>query len=94
MTAATGTLTVDRFAKLLNETFGVEAEAGRLDLVLTEASARGGRAFSLVFRGPRAQPLEQRTYAFSHPAMGTVNIFIVPIGADRDSMLYEAVFNN
>jgi hypothetical protein len=50
-------------------------------------------AFSLVFSG--APPaLEQRTYVLRHPALGAMDIFLVPIGVEPDGRIrYEAVFN-
>jgi hypothetical protein len=51
--------------------------------------------FSLLFRGPLAQPLSQDTYQCEHKEMGQFAIFIVPVcGKDtRRGRLYEAVFN-
>jgi hypothetical protein len=58
-----------------------------------EASAGGGRIpFSLVFRGPRARMLPQRTYRLVHAALGAFPLFLVPIGPDRIGMCYEAAF--
>lgn len=56
------------------------------------APARQGERFSLVFRGPRENPLPQHTYEFRHAELGSFPLFIVPIGMDADGYLYEAVF--
>ena len=48
--------------------------------------------FSLHFRGPATPALKQRTYRVAHPALGTVDIFLVPIKGDASGMTYEAVF--
>jgi hypothetical protein len=49
----------------------------------------GGRApFSLVFEGGPDPPLPQGIYRVEHDALGALEIFLVPIAADR----YEAVF--
>ncbi|HEY7037186.1 MAG TPA: hypothetical protein VH482_38045 [Thermomicrobiales bacterium] len=70
------------------ETRLVEATA------LGEDAASGGRRtpFSLVFRGSRDRVLPQRTYRIEHEAIGEFDLFLVPIGPDRDGMRYEAVF--
>lgn len=49
--------------------------------------------FSLVLAGPRAPLLPQATYALRHPALGAVEVFLVPIGQDAESTRYEATFN-
>ena len=49
----------------------------------------GGRApFSVVFEGGPSPPLPQRIYRVEHDGLGALEIFLVPIAADR----YEAVF--
>jgi hypothetical protein len=49
----------------------------------------GGRApFSLVFLGGPNPPLPQRIYRVEHDRLGVMEIFLVPIAADR----YQAVF--
>jgi hypothetical protein len=48
--------------------------------------------FSLVFRGPLDAPLAQHTYTFEHPALGAIDIFIVPIAPSAEGRLYEAIF--
>jgi hypothetical protein len=48
--------------------------------------------FSLHFRGPASPALSQRIYRLSHPQLGTLEIFLVPIGRDPGGMTYEAVF--
>jgi hypothetical protein len=49
--------------------------------------------FSLTFIGPSEPLLQQGTYALQHEAMGTLNLFLVPIGNDERGIKYEAVFN-
>jgi hypothetical protein len=52
------------------------------------------RMFSLVFRGPLDQPLEQGLHLMTHETMGTESLFLVPIAREADGFRYEAVFNN
>ena len=48
--------------------------------------------FSLLFTGPRAPALGQGMVALDHAALGRLEIFLVPVGEDRDVRRYEAVF--
>ena len=50
--------------------------------------------FSLVFRGPLDQPLEQGLHLMTHETMGTESLFLVPIAREADGFRYEVVFNN
>jgi hypothetical protein len=50
--------------------------------------------FSLVFRGDRKTPLEQKMFNFSHEQIGRFELFIVPVvSRDTENAYYEAVFN-
>jgi hypothetical protein len=50
--------------------------------------------FSLTFVGPRDKPLPQATYSLEHSELGSLEIFLVPIGPNADGQpRYEAVFN-
>lgn len=88
------TLTVADFAPLRGDGFRVAGdgvEPFELQLVEVTEIARepGGRApFSLVFRGGPTPPLPQGIYRVEQAGLGTIEIFLVPIAADR----YEAVF--
>jgi hypothetical protein len=87
-------LTLDDFAPLLNDRFGIDPGEGppfEAELVEVTEIARepGGRApFSLVFQGGPSPPMPQRVYRVEHDRLGALEIFLVPIAADR----YEAVF--
>jgi hypothetical protein len=52
-----------------------------------------GESFALLFRGPRTPQLAQGMYEFAHDQIGAFALFIVPVGADAESVRYEAVFN-
>ncbi len=94
-------MTYDDFAAHVGETFEVTQGRG-LSVVLIDASVTteaGGPGpegqerlqFSLVFRGP-APALPQASYALAHEALGELELFLVPIGADADGVRYEAAF--
>jgi hypothetical protein len=48
--------------------------------------------FSIVFLGPRDPLLPQRIYRLEHEELGTLDLFLVPIGRDDAGVRYEAVF--
>lgn len=52
----------------------------------------GRKAFSLVLRGPSNKAPEQGVYRIVHQELGTLDLFLVPIGPDDQGMKYEAVF--
>ncbi len=98
-------VTLATFEPHLGSSFTVEIEDDtRVELRLIEASALGAppdRAagaptardpFSVVFRGPRRPVLAQRIHPLQHPSLGRLDIFIVPIGPDREGMCYQAIF--
>ena len=89
-----GTLTVDDFAPLRGRTFVIapgDAPPFEAELVQVSEIPRepGGRApFSLIFQGGPDPPLPARIYRVEHAELGALEIFLVPIAADR----YEAIF--
>jgi len=96
------TPTLKEFQAHVNSVFTLAVEDGtELGLVLvsaervsTPAGASPGsdRPFSLLFRGPSDHPFEQSIKTLSHPEMGTLQIFLVPIQPNNEGPLYEAVF--
>lgn len=50
-------------------------------------------SFSLIFRGPLEIPLRQRIHRLNHPALGSLELFMVPVGKDEGSRYYEVLFN-
>jgi hypothetical protein len=90
------------FARHLGTPFRLGlADGGTLDLTLLEANAHPQlphspgrrRGFSLVFRSASPGHLPQATYRLDHEAMGSLDLFLVPIGPRDSGMCYEAVFN-
>jgi hypothetical protein len=94
-------LTADDFAAHSGSRYLLRFAGGAepISLELVEITAggpgprRGGRPFSLVFRGPRSPSLPQAQYRLEHPAMGELDVFLVPIALDPQGLSYEAVFN-
>jgi hypothetical protein len=92
-------VTVENFAELVGDRFALNAGPdATLDLELIEANPLGGRPgggrapFSVLFRGPSAPVMPQRIYALAHQTLGSLDLFIVPIGPRDGGMVYEAIF--
>jgi hypothetical protein len=70
------------------------ATTAKVRLVSVDDLAYGRKGaqhqFSLTFRSVSGQALPQGTYAFRHPKLGTVSIFIVPASRSGDVL---ALFN-
>ena len=89
---------MDDFARHMNTRFTMHlGESGTRELELIEARqitlTDEQDEFSLLFLGPDDSPAAQGIYKLSHEAMGTLEIFLVPIKRDRSGLTYEAVFN-
>lgn len=95
----------ESFAQHLNTSFAVHYQASdgtdaSVEMELVEAQEerhhapdKGREAFSLMFAGPRTVPLEQGTYDFKHARLGSMALFIVPIGEDDKGRYYQCIFN-
>ena len=94
----------EQFARQVDTSFLVRAgfstvrlllvEADRFSATTPDAEDADNEKFSLRFRGPAQQPLEQDTYRFDHPRLGRLSIFIVPVGTlDTTYCHYEAIFD-
>lgn len=99
-------LSRESFARNLNTSFSFRHQnlaSTRLELVevndLTPAAGRasagatGKECFAAVFVGSAKTPLPQETYTVTHGSLGKFEMFVVPIGKNRQGMYYEAVFN-
>ena len=93
-------LTIETFAKRIGNRFALRVRPdATLELELIEATPLGaqsagrGRApFSILFRGPLTPVLPQRIYPLAHQTMGSLELFIVPIGPRDGGMVYQAIF--
>ena len=91
-------LTRDVFARHLHTHFQVEdgvASSAVMELVEARVAPAppGYEAFSIVFCGPSDPLLSQGMHRFRHNAIGTFDLFTVPIRRDQHGLYYEAVFN-
>jgi hypothetical protein len=93
-------LTASHFQRHMGSSFRLRAD-DVVDVELLEVDEVGvgpgappeTRApFSIVFLGPRDPVLAQRIYRLEHEELGTLDLFLVPIGRDDAGVRYEAVF--
>jgi hypothetical protein len=98
-------LTIETFAPHVGGTFRMQvAPAQVLELELLQVTPltakqsdgseppQGRRPFSLLFRGPAHLVAPQRMYPIEHAALGTSELFVVPLGPGQGGMLYEIIF--
>jgi hypothetical protein len=91
-------LTAADFESRLENIFVVATLTGEIALKLVEvcrldAEVRSGGAFSLRFVGPPGPYLAQQIHPLVHPSLGTLAIFLVPLGPLDGGNSYEAVFS-
>ena len=94
-------LSYEFFAGHVREIFAVSMGETSLDMTLMEARRRPPRVvagiraepFTLYFKCASPIVLPQKIYSFKNAGTGSVDIFIVPVGRERDGIVYEAVFN-
>ncbi len=100
------TLRSDDFRPYLNQSFNMhiamassQPHMRALELVEvsesrhTPSSDDARRPFSLIFRDPAGGVLPQSIYTLEHSALGSLEIFLVPIAARQDGTQYQAIFN-
>ena len=91
------------YAGHLRQVFSVAvgAEGSSVDMTLMEARRRPPRVvagiraepFVLYFKSQSHVLLPQQMYPFKIGSEKPYGIFIVPVGRERDGVIYEAVFN-
>ena len=91
------TLKLDDFATHLDSIFEMQTSSGVVPLKLVKAdpagdSGREGGAFSLLFAAPKGTSLPQAIYPVKHASLGTLEIFLVPIGPLSGGNGYQAIF--
>jgi len=92
-------ITHESFESLLGET--VDLKAGELSFkadvesvsLLRQNPGQERQPFSLVLQAHDASNHGQQTYQLSHPDLGVLALFMVPIGPGEEGMRYEVVFN-
>jgi hypothetical protein len=89
-----------QFAEFVDQSFELALKDGApLNVRLVEVRSLGAaqtgsrEPFALEFRADASVRLPQQIYAVSHGQLGTLEIFLVQIGADSTGAYFEAVFN-
>ncbi|MCW1967176.1 MAG: hypothetical protein KIH69_003525 [Anaerolineae bacterium] len=95
-------LTIASFTPHLDTTFSIALSNGELlalrliEITSLGQGSHGSRTpFSLIFchpNLPRNAHLPQQTYHLHHAALGTLTLFLVPLGPDQVGMRYQAIF--
>jgi hypothetical protein len=91
-------LSIDIFTRGLNMPFQVVSRSeDDVTVELVEVTAQralpGQESFSVVFCGPGDRFLPQNIYRFEQEALGTFDLFVVPIRQDARGYYYEACCN-
>ncbi len=93
---------LETFSQRIGETFRVDAGSEKpYEIEIVEARGMPGQSdarepFSVLFSGTANFILEQRTYTLAHDELEPMDLFLVPLGPDRDrdgAMIYEAAFS-
>jgi hypothetical protein len=97
MPKAVAALTPADFEALNGGDFTLAAPNSALVLKLSEVRAlgtalRAGGAFSLMFTTAPGPFLPQAIYPIAHPALGTLELFMVPLGPKDGANRYEVIF--
>lgn len=91
-----GAIRRDDFLPHLKSTFQLDS-GNRCTLVEvgaaleTASSTASFTAFSLLFAAPVDSPAESRIHQLTHPQMGTLDLFISPVGQSKEHVYLEAI---
>jgi hypothetical protein len=97
-----GDLNAELLSPLVGETFTVVGVPHELATLVLDSVAEFDPTpgaprqdpFALTFVGAAGDHLPQATYGLEHPVVGSVGIFLVPLGPAADGQhRYQAVFN-
>ena len=72
-----------------SRTFGLT-----LTNVVEHVKTERQEVFSLFFHGPSDPFVSQGTHKLKHSHLGELELFLVPVGRDKNGFQYEAAFNN
>ncbi|HEX9733610.1 MAG TPA: hypothetical protein VGG06_16685 [Thermoanaerobaculia bacterium] len=96
------TLKLEDFEPLVGQTFTFSAPAGQeVETLLDHCRPLGGQTvadavrgpFALVFTTETREVLPQQTVKVENAALGSLEIFVVPVGPDpKGRMQYEVIF--
>ena len=86
------------FAENLHSVFRLlRAEGESLNLELIEVAEQNSsphvEQFAVIFRGPLTPLCPQQIYKLEHERLGPMELFLVPLGPEKEGMLYQSCFN-
>ena len=92
------------FAQCLGQQFQIEYGGQAVEAELAKVKGMGFKSpdderqgkresFTLMFHAPKQWRYPQRIYRLSHSQLGTLDVFLVPLGPDEKGMRLEAIFN-
>lgn len=89
------------FEGFLNQTMVIHFSPGHaMDAELVEVeklvlySSLERESFSIIYRtNGEKRAYQQGIYGITHPIMGQLDLFLVPIGPDQEGMLYQVIFS-
>ena len=85
---------LDNDFKVLHDGNPVRLTLSALDIMEDRHSAPGARqSFSLTFLGPLEPLLPQGIYTLNNEALGSIDLFMVPLGPLEKEQRYEIVMN-
>jgi hypothetical protein len=99
--AELGEVTLETFAGHVGEPFRIRVPEADVAVGVTLGTAEqlsqdvglGSRLpFSIIFYGPSDRILPQQIYSVEHEALGSYELFLVPLQPDDNGARYEAVF--
>jgi hypothetical protein len=92
-------ITHESFASITSETVGLEAGEIRFQAdieavsLLRQNTGQLRQPFSLLLQAHDFNNYGQQIYHLSHPELGVLDLFLVPVGPGKKGMRYEVVFN-
>ncbi|GAB2573549.1 hypothetical protein ISP15_04530 [Dyella jejuensis] len=94
-------LRLEHFADQLDQDFVVAHEHGNTAFTLVKTESLSSQTpagltrppFSLMFHNRSEVLYPQGIYTMQHPALGAVDIFLVPVERGEPGFVYQAVFN-
>jgi hypothetical protein len=84
-----------QFRPHVGSSFAIDEVSQRVRLAsIAEQPIRDGvEQFSLLFHGSAGVPILHGIYTFHHAALGRLELFITPVGAQAATPVYEACFS-
>jgi hypothetical protein len=86
------------FDGCLNTEFEIIENEGSLCVlqltdILEHTKTLHQETFSLIFHGPSAPFMPQGMRMLKHSKLGELELFLVPVGKEKEGFQYEAAFN-